>query len=67
MKAPISYDGARISQERNRLGVRRHPPDLGGIKGGLNYDLYNAKFANIYASVDAYLTRKLTLSLDYDY
>ena len=37
------------------------------MKGGLAYDLYNARFANLFASVDAYVSRKVTLSVDYDY
>jgi hypothetical protein len=67
VKAPVTYDGTRISQERLGYGFDATLPELGGIKGGLAYDLYNAKFANVYASVDAYASRKLTLSLDYDY
>ncbi len=67
LKAPVSYDGTRISQERLGYGFDGTLPNYGGIKGGLAYDLYNAKFSSLYASVDAYVSHKLTLSLDYDY
>lgn len=67
LKAPVSYDGTRISQERLGWGFDGTLPNLGGIKGGLAYDLYNAKMANLFASVDLYATHKLTLSVDYDY
>ena len=67
LKAPVSYDGTRISQERLGWGFDGTLPNLGGIKGGLAYDLYNARLANLFASVDLYATHKLTLSVDYDY
>ena len=63
----VSYDGSRISQERIGYGFDGTLPDIGGLKGGMAYDLYNGKFANIFASVDAYVSRRVTLSLDYDY
>lgn len=67
LRTPASYAGSRISQERIGYGFDGTLPDIGGVKGGLAYDLYNARFANVFASVDAYVSRKLTLSLDYDY
>lgn len=66
-RAPAAYDGARISQERLGYGFDATLPDVGGVKGGLAYDLYNARFASVFASVDGYLSRKVTVSLDYDY
>ena len=67
VKAPIAYEGTRISQERIGYGFDGTLATLGGVKGGLAYDLYNAKLANLYASVDVYASPKVTLSLDYDY
>jgi hypothetical protein len=67
LRQPVSYDGSRISQERIGYGFDGTLPDIGGVKGGLAYDLYNAKLANLFASVDIYASRKLTLSVDYDY
>lgn len=66
-RTPATYDGTRLSQERLGWGFDGTLPDLGGVKGGLAYDLYNARFANVFASVDAYVSRKVTVSLDYDY
>jgi hypothetical protein len=67
LRQPVSYDGTRISQERLGWGFDGTLPDIGGVKGGLAYDMYNARFANLYASVDAFVSRKVTLSVDYDY
>jgi hypothetical protein len=67
IRTPVSYEGTRISQERLGYGFDATLAHLGGVKGGLSYDLYNAKFANAYASLDAYVSRQLTLSLDYEY
>jgi hypothetical protein len=67
LRQPVSYSGTRISQERLGGGFDATLPDVGGVKAGCAYDLYNARFANIFASVDGYLSRKLTLSLDYDF
>ncbi len=67
LRAPATYDGTRISQERLGYGFDGTLPEIGGLKGGMAYDLYNARFANIFASVDAFVSRRVTLSLDYDY
>ena len=67
IREPVKYDGTRISQERVGWGFDGTLPEVGGLKGGLAYDLYNAKFANFFASIDAYVSHRLTLSLDYDY
>jgi hypothetical protein len=64
---PITYSDARISSERIGYAMDASLARLGGVKAGLAYDLYVAKFASIYASLDAFLTPRLTLSLDYDY
>ena len=67
LRAPATYDGTRISQERLGWGFDGTLPNIGGLKGGLAYDLYNARFANLFASVDVYASHRLTLSVDYDY
>jgi hypothetical protein len=48
-------------------GIDGTLPNVGGVKGGLVYDLYDAKFSNVYASIDGYVTKKLTVSADWDY
>ncbi|MBX3190220.1 MAG: hypothetical protein KF819_24690 [Labilithrix sp.] len=67
LRAPVAYDGTRISSERLGYAFDGTLPDVGGVKGGLAYDLYNARFANIFGSLDVYASNKVTLSLDYDY
>jgi len=67
LTTPVSYDGTRISSERIGYSVDATLPSLGGVKGGLAYDLYGAKFATVYASVDGFVTQRLTLSFDYDF
>jgi hypothetical protein len=37
------------------------------VKAGFAYDLYVKQMANIFASVDWYTSKKITLSADYDY
>lgn len=67
IRAPAGYDGTRISSERIGYALDGMLPTLGGFKGGFNYDLYVGKMANIFASLDWYTSKKVTLSLDYDY
>lgn len=62
-----SYDGTRISQERLGYSVDASLATLGGAKAGIAYDLYLARVTSIYATVDGYVTDRLTLSLDYDF
>ena len=64
---PVSYDGSRISQERLGYSIDGSLPNVGGIKGGFAYDLYLARMGNIFASVDGYVTKRVTVSADYDY
>lgn len=67
LREPVRYDGTRISSERIGWSADGTIPDLGGVKLGFAHDLYNAKVANMFASVDGYVSHRLTLSLDYDY
>jgi hypothetical protein len=65
--APAVYSGGRISSERIGYAVDANLTKLGGAKAGIVYDLYRAEVTSLYASVDAYLGNKVTLSADYDY
>jgi hypothetical protein len=67
LTTPGIYEGSRISQERIGYAVDGSLPTLGGVRAGLAYDLYMGRFNNLFASVDAYATKRLTLSADYDY
>jgi hypothetical protein len=65
--APASYDGGRISSERIGYSMDANLATLGGVKAGVVYDFYNAEMTNLYATIDAYAGKKVTLSADYDY
>jgi hypothetical protein len=65
--APALYDGTRISQERLGYSVDANLSEVGGVKAGIAYDLYLARVTSMYASVDGYVGKRLTLSLDYDF
>lgn len=67
LTGPGLYEGSRVSQERIGYAVDGSLPTLGGVRAGLAYDLYMARFNNLFASVDAYATKRLTVSADYDY
>lgn len=67
LRQPAVYDGSRVSQERLGYAFDGTLPSLGGIKGGLAYDLYAGRMSTIYASVDGYVSKRVTLSADYDY
>lgn len=62
-----TYDGTRISQERLGYSIDANWAEHGGVKAAIAYDLYLGRVTSIYATSDAYVTDKLTLSLDYDF
>jgi len=64
---PALYDGTRISSERLGYAVDANWSDVGGAKAGIVYDLYRAEMTSLYASLDGYVGRKVTVSADYDY
>ncbi|MGO9838894.1 MAG: hypothetical protein ACLP1X_32335 [Polyangiaceae bacterium] len=65
--APAVYDGTRISTDKLGYAVDANLPNVGGVKAGVVYDLYRTDVTNLYATVDGYLGRKVTVSADYDY
>ena len=67
LRSPVQYDGTRVSSERIGYAFDGSLPDVGGVKGGLVYDLYVKKFSQLYLSTDVYATQKLTLSADFDH
>ncbi len=67
LRTSTLYDGARISQERIGYAIDGSLPEVGGVKGGLVYDLYVKKFSQLYLSSDVYATKKLTLGADFDH
>jgi hypothetical protein len=67
LNPPNTYDGTRISTDKIGYAVEVDLKKWGAIKGGFNYDLYDARFGQIFGSLDAYATKKVTVSVDYDY
>ena len=65
--APAVYNGTRISTEKVGYAVDGSLAKYGGVKAGIVYDLYNAEVTSIYGTVDAYASKRVTLSADYDY
>jgi hypothetical protein len=64
---PITYSGTRTSSERLGYALDATAASVGGIKGGLVYDLLDGGFSNYYGQADWYATRNITVSGDYDY
>jgi hypothetical protein len=62
-----TYSAARISSDRLGYAAEVDLRKLGAIKGGLAYDLYDVKFSQIYADLDVFAGKRVTVSLDYDY
>jgi hypothetical protein len=62
-----TVDGIRISQDRFGWAADVGKPDLGTVRGGFTYDLYNQLFASFNASAEAYLGKRATLGADVDY
>ncbi len=64
---PTTYDGSRISSEKIGYALDVEVGKFAALKGGFAYDLYDAKMGTVYGSLDTFVSRKLTVSLDYDY
>jgi hypothetical protein len=59
--------GTRVSSERLGYAMDASAANVGGVKGGLVYDLYNAFFSAWYAGADWFGPAGLTIGADYDY
>lgn len=67
LREPVAFAGSRVSQERLGWAMDASLPDVGGVKAGLVHDLYLGKLTGLYGSVDAYLSKRVTASLDFDH
>jgi hypothetical protein len=65
--APAQYNGMRISTDRLGYALDAALPSVGGIKGGFVFDFYRTEITSAYASIDAYVGKKATISADWDY
>jgi hypothetical protein len=59
--------GLRTSQERVGWAGDVTKPDLGTLKGGFTYDLYDQIVGSYFASAEAYLGKRVTVGADADY
>jgi hypothetical protein len=66
LNSPTIYNGTRISSDRLGYAADLDIAKAIGLKGGFVYDFYDDRFTNVYGSIDAYVAKPLTLSLDYD-
>jgi hypothetical protein len=61
------YDATRVSSARLGYAFDATVGDLGGVKGGLVYDLFDGALSSGYAQLDGYLSPRLTAGADFDY
>jgi hypothetical protein len=64
---PASYSGARISSEKLGYSVDATLAKFGSARAGLIYDFYNARFGSVYANLDAFVAKGVTVGLDYQF
>jgi hypothetical protein len=57
----------RVSQERIGGSLNLNFDRVLGAKAGATYDVLNQRFASGYASIDGYLSKRITLSADWDF
>lgn len=62
-----TLDQTRTSSERVGYSVDGTIGDYGAAKGGVVYDLYNRLFGSYYASLDGFITQRVTASAEYDF
>jgi hypothetical protein len=65
--APAIYNSPRISSDRLGYAVDATFAGVGGAKAGIVYDFYQNDVTSMYASLDANVGPKVTVSADYDY
>jgi hypothetical protein len=64
---PMVYDQSRISSDRLGYAMDASLGNIGGVKAGVVYDFYRGDITSIYGSIDAYVTPKITVGVNYDY
>ena len=64
---PMVYDQSRISSDRLGYAMDASLGNIGGVKAGIVYDFYRGDITSIYGSIDAYVTPKITVGVNYDY
>jgi hypothetical protein len=64
---PVTVSGVRTSQERLGYSANVNLASLGGLSGGWLFDFYANRFTSLYASLDAYVHKRVTVGVDYDW
>lgn len=62
-----TVSGTRVSQEKLGYSLDANKNDLGGVKGGFVYDLYNQIVSTWYAGLEVYGGQHLTVGADWEY
>ena len=62
-----AISGTRVSQDRLGYAADVNKSDLGAVRGGFSYDLYNQLVATVYGGVEAHLGKRATIGADVDY
>jgi hypothetical protein len=65
--SPVTYSGTRLSSEKLGYAANVNFPKVGGASGGVVYDFYANTTSNVWVTADAYLGKKVIVSVDYDY
>ncbi|HHH28523.1 MAG TPA: hypothetical protein ENK57_09275 [Polyangiaceae bacterium] len=60
-------DGLRVSSDRIGYALTGFLPELGSVRGGFAYDLYNALISRGFGGIDVYPHHKVTVGADYEY
>jgi hypothetical protein len=61
------YNQTRTSSDRLGYALDAIAPNLGGLKGGLVYDLFNKFFSTYYGALDVFASSRITLGGEYEY
>ena len=60
-------DGLRVSSDRLGYALTAFLPELGAVRGGFAYDLYNSLVSRGFGGLDFYPHQKVTVGADYEY
>jgi hypothetical protein len=60
-------DGLRLSSEKVGYALTAFLADLGAVRGGFAYDMYNQMMQRVYGGLDVYATNTVNIGVDYEY
>jgi hypothetical protein len=62
-----TYSSSRTSSEKIGVAADASEMKLGGVKGGITYDIFNSAVSAYYGAIDWYGPAGITVGADYDY